>query len=163
VLSIAILAAVLLLCLILIPIGLPGTWLMIGAAFAYGPITGQAGVGAFTLVGLVLLASLGEFIEYKLSMKYTERYGGSRRSGWGAIIGGILGAIVGLPVPLVGSIIGAFAGAFAGALVGELTTGSSSGNAARAAKGAIVGRAVATAAKCGIGVLMAAGVVGQRT
>jgi hypothetical protein len=159
-LGLVILAAVLLFCLLIIPVGLPGTWLMLVAALLYGPLTGVESVGTVTLVSVFLLALVAELIEFSLSLKYTSRYGGSRRAGWGAILGGIVGAVVGLPLPLVGSIMGAFAGAFLGALVAELSTGSGRGKATEAAKGALMGRVVATAVKCSIGVVMAAWIMG---
>ncbi len=74
--------------------------------------------------------------------------------------------MVGIPVPVVGSLIGAFAGAFLGALVAELSVARDArGAPVRAATGALLGRVVASAAKVGIGVVvavwvMAAAVVG---
>ena len=65
-----------------------------------------------------------------------------------------MGAIVGVPVPVIGSVIGSFAGAFLGALVGEYSVARDHRAAGRAAQGAVLGRAVATAAKIGIGCLM---------
>ncbi len=154
-LSVLLLAAVLIFCLLLVAIGLPGTWLMIGAALLFGPVTGRPGVGVATVIAIFVLATIAELIEFKLALRYTSRYGGSRRAGWGAILGGIVGAIVGLPIPVVGSVIGAFVGAFGGALLAELTTGSTTGSATQAAKGALIGRVMGTATKCGIGVVMA--------
>jgi uncharacterized protein YqgC (DUF456 family) len=159
-LSIVLLGAVLLFCLMIIPVGLPGTWLMLLAAFLYGPVAGVPRIGTITLVVLACLALVAELIEFRASLSYTGRYGGSKRAGWGAIAGGLMGALIGLPVPVVGSILGAFAGAFAGALVGELSTGAGGDAASKAAFGAVVGRAVATAVKCAVGVVMAVWILG---
>ncbi len=148
------LAIVLLVSLVLIPLGLPGTWLMIAAAMAYGWLAGSP-IGIFTLVVLVVLALVGELIEFSLSARFTRQYGGSRRAGWGAIAGGIVGAIVGVPIPIIGSVIGAFVGSFAGALAAEWLRGTGAGAATRVATGALLGRAAATAAKSAIGVVMA--------
>ena len=149
------LAVVLFSSLLLVPLGLPGTWVMIAAAMAYSYLTGTE-LGLFTLIGIFLLAVVGEIIEFTLAARYARKYGGSRRAGWGAIIGGIIGAIVGVPVPIIGSVIGAFAGAFLGALVAERTRGSSTGDSTRVATGALIGRAAAVAAKSAIGVAIAA-------
>ena len=148
------LGAVLLGALLLVPLGLPGTWVMIGAAMAFAYLTGTE-IGIITLIGIFALAVIGEIIEFTLAARYTRKYGGSRRAGWGAIIGGIIGAIVGVPVPIIGSVIGAFAGAFLGALVAERTRGVATGAATRVATGALLGRAAAVAAKSAIGVVIA--------
>jgi uncharacterized protein YqgC (DUF456 family) len=149
------LAIVLFAALLLIPLGLPGTWVMIAAAMGYGYLAGE-GIGFPTLLLAFGLAIVGEVIEFTLAARYTRKYGGSRRAGWGAIVGGIIGAIVGVPVPIVGSVIGAFAGAFLGALVAERTRGGTTGDATRVATGALIGRATAVAAKSAIGVAIAA-------
>jgi uncharacterized protein YqgC (DUF456 family) len=72
------------------------------------------------------------------------------------MIGGVIGAIMGTPVPIIGNVIGAFIGAFAGAFVFELSGGGTHGQATRVATGALIGRALASATKVGIGVGMAA-------
>jgi uncharacterized protein len=150
-------AAVLLLSLFLIPLGLPGTWIMIGAAIGYDALVGGNPIGWGTIVATAVLATIAEIFEFTLSTRYTRKYGGSRRAGWGAIIGGIVGAIVGVPVPIIGSVIGAFAGSFAGALVAEYTRReATAGTATRVATGALIGRVVAAAMKTGIGVVIAA-------
>ncbi|HUF28991.1 MAG TPA: DUF456 domain-containing protein [Gemmatimonadaceae bacterium] len=153
--SILLLAAVLLGCLFLIPLGLPGTWLMIGAALVYSLIVPEATIGLPTLIGTTLLALAAEVVEFLLAGRYARRYGGSRRAEWGAIIGGLVGALVGVPVYLVGAVLGAFLGAFAGALIGELTLGSGAVASTRAAIGALIGRVVASAMKVVVGVVIA--------
>ena len=150
-----VLAVVLFAALLIIPLGLPGTWVMIAAAMGYGYLAGE-GIGFPTLVVIFLLAVVAEIIEFTLAARYTRKYGGSRRAGWGAIIGGIIGAIVGVPVLIIGSVIGAFAGAFLGALVAERTRGVTTADATRVATGALIGRAAAVAVKSAIGVAIAA-------
>src|SRR5215218_2289013 len=152
-------AAVLLLSLFLIPLGLPGTWIMIGAAIGYDALMAGDPVGWFTIGATMVLAAIAEVFEFTLSTRYTRRYGGSRRAGWGAIIGGIVGAIVGVPVPIVGPMLGAFAGSFLGALAFEYTRGVGGGAATRVATGALLGRVAAVAVKAAIGCMMAAWVL----
>lgn len=149
-----ILVAILVLGLVMIPFGLPGTWIMAAGALGYSLLVPNS-IGTFTIVIVALMALVGELIEFTLTAKYTRKYGGSRRASWGAIIGGMVGAFVGVPVPIVGPVLGAFAGAFVGAFVAELSRGNA-GTATRVATGALIGRVVAAATKVAIGIAMAA-------
>jgi uncharacterized protein len=154
-----ILAAVLLLSLVLIPLGLPGLWLIVGAALGYQLLV-PGTVTLFTVVGVAVLALVAEVIEFTLSGRYARKYGGSRRAGWGAMLGGIVGAFVGVPVPIIGPVIGAFVGAFVGAFAFEMSNrGSGARDATRVATGALVGRVVAAAMKVAFGVVIAAWVL----
>ena len=152
----SILTLVLIISLVMIALGLPGIWVMIASAVVYNITTHTDAIGWFTLTAVSVLALIAEYIEFTLSAKYTRKYGGSRRAGWGAMLGGVVGAFMGFPVPIVGPLIGAFIGSFVGALAGELSVGSSKADSARAAKGALIGRAVATAMKMGVGCAIAA-------
>jgi uncharacterized protein YqgC (DUF456 family) len=144
------LAAVLLLSFIMIPFGLPGLWIMVGAALAYQLLV-PGTIGTSTVAGTAVLALVAEVLEFTLAGRYARKYGGSRRAGWGAIIGSIVGAIVGVPIPLIGSIIGGFVGAF----VAERSRGTTAGGSTRVATGALLGRVVAAALKTAIGVAIA--------
>ncbi|HJP61168.1 MAG TPA: DUF456 domain-containing protein [Gemmatimonadaceae bacterium] len=146
-----ILAAVIILSLILIVLGLPGLWIMVASAVVYNLVVPGDPIGWFTLVAVGVLALVAELLEFSMTGSYARKYGGSRRAGWGAIIGSIVGAMVGFPVPIVGPVIGAFVGSFLGALIAEFTGGSSAGDATRVAKGALIGRVVSTVLKIGIG------------
>ena len=141
--------------IVIIPFGLPGTWLMLLAGLVYNWLAPVAPFGWITIVGVAALAVTGEVIEFAVSAKYTQKYGGSKRAMWGAVLGGLVGAIVGLPIPVLGSVLGAFVGAFVGAYALEATSGAGHGVAARAATGAVIGRAVAAAVKVAIGFAMA--------
>src|SRR5512132_482202 len=149
--ALLILAFVIALSLILIVLGFPGLWIMVATAVTYNLIVPGDPIGWVTLIAVGVLALVAELLEFSLTGRYARKYGGSRRAGWGAILGGIVGAMVGVPVPIVGPVIGAFVGSFLGALIAELTGGSSTGDAARVAKGALIGRVVSTGLKIGIG------------
>jgi uncharacterized protein YqgC (DUF456 family) len=153
-----VLALILVASLVMIPLGLPGLWVMLAAALGYQLLV-PGSISWVTTIGCLALALVAEFLEFTLSARYTRKYGGSRRASWGAIVGGIVGAFVGVPVPIVGSIVGAFIGSFVGALAAELSRGSTRGQATRVAWGALVGRAVAAAMKMGFGVAIAAWVL----
>lgn len=153
--EILLLGAILLLSLFIIPLGLPGTWVMLAAGVGYSILVPHS-IGMFALLGTTVLAVIAEILEFTLAGQYARKYGGSRRASWGAIIGGTVGAIVGVPVAVIGSIIGAFVGAFLGALVFEYLRGSGAQVSTRAAWGALVGRAVAAALKVAFGFVIAA-------
>ena len=142
--------------LLLIPFGLPGTWVQVLGIVGYAWMTGFQAFGVTAIVIAIVLAIIAEVLEFTLGGKYAKRYGGSRRAGWGAILGGIAGALMGLPVPIVGSVIGAFVGAFVGAAVLEMTKKAEWRSAVRVGWGAFLGRLVAVAMKSGIGVAIAA-------
>ena len=152
---ILLLALLLVVCIALIPIGLPGTILMLAVAFCFR-LLGAVHIATSALVIAVVLALVAEGLDLWVSARYTKKYGGSRRAGWGAIVGGFIGALIGVPVPIVGSVIGGFAGAFVGAMVAEWTRRDPAGNPTRVATGALLGRAAGAAIKTGFGVAIAA-------
>jgi uncharacterized protein YqgC (DUF456 family) len=145
---------------LLIPLGLPGIWVMLASAVGYnalvaGKIAGP--IGWVTLIGTLLLAVVAEVVDFTLAARFARRFGGSRRAGWGAILGGFLGAFAGIPIPIVGSVIGAFLGAFVGAFVAEWTNReSTAATSTRVAWGALIGRAAGAALKTGFGLAIAA-------
>jgi uncharacterized protein YqgC (DUF456 family) len=141
--------------LILIPLGLPGLWVIVLGIVGYGWLTDFRTVGTGFLIGAILLAVLGELFEAWVGFRFAQRYGGSKRAGWGALLGGLIGAIVGVPVPILGSVVGGFVGAFVGATLFEYSRARRSGGAVRAGWGAVLGRAAAAALKMAIGVVLA--------
>lgn|SRR5574341_681143 len=155
VLAIVILATGILVGLFLIPLGLPGLWVMVGGILAYGWLTNFRSVGVAIIAIVLGLALFGEIIESWIGFRFAKRYGGSSRSGWGALIGGLVGAVIGVPIAVIGSVIGAFLGSFIGAAVFEYSYSRHTGVATRAGWGAVVGRAAAAAAKIALGVVIA--------
>ena len=96
--------------LLLLPFGLPGLWVMVLGVLACGWLTDFRTITAGLIIVVVGLAFAGEVLEAWLGFRFAERYGGSRRAGWGALIGGLAGAVIGVPVPLIGSVVGGFVG-----------------------------------------------------
>ncbi len=129
---------------------------MVAGILAYGWLTDFRTVSVLMIALVVVLALLGEVIENWIGFRFAKRYGGSNRSGWGALIGGLVGAFIGVPIALIGSVIGAFIGSFIGAALFELSYSRHLGVATRAGWGAVVGRAAAAAVKIAIGVMIAA-------
>jgi uncharacterized protein len=153
-LAIILLVAASLTGLVLIPLGLPGLWVILLGILGYGWMTDFRTMSAGFLIFAIVLAFLGEVFESWIGFRYATKYGGSRRAGWGALVGGLIGAVMGVPVPIIGSVIGGFVGAFIGAAVFEYSRERRSGVAARAGWGAVLGRAAAAAVKMAIGVVM---------
>ena len=150
-----VLAVALACALLLIPLGLPGTWVMVGAALVYHLAGPPGGIGTPTIVGTAALALVAELIEFTIAARFARRYGGSRRAAWGAVLGGFAGVIVGVPLPIAGPVIGGLLGTFLGALIGELEAGGKQLRAAQVAAGALLGRVAAAVMKVGIAVGMA--------
>jgi uncharacterized protein YqgC (DUF456 family) len=140
--------------LALVALGLPGLWVITVAVLGYGALTGFATVGAGTIVTVLVLAGLGELLEVWLGYGLTRKYGGSKRAGWGALLGGIVGAAIGVPVPVIGSVIGALVGSFAGATLFEYLTTWHAPGALRVGWGALLGRVAANTAKIAVGLVI---------
>ncbi len=146
---------------------LPGNWIMVGlaAGFAWMYHPPEPHGLSWGVVGAVLLlAGLGELVEFVAGAAGAAKEGGSRRgmilSIVGAAVGSVLGAIVGVPIPIVGPIVaalgGAAAGAFCGAYLGETWKGRDHASTMAVSKAALVGRVLGTVGKLAIGAVMVA-------
>src|SRR5256714_15527545 len=136
----AIMAVAALVGLAIVPLGLPGLWIMVAGVLAYGWLTAFRTVGIATIAIVLAIAFLGEIIDNWLGFRFAKRYGGSTRSGWGALLGGLVGAVIGVPVAVIGSVIGAFLGSFIGAAVFEPSYSRHARVPARPGWGAVTGR-----------------------
>lgn len=100
--------------------GIPGTFIIASAALLYSMLTDFSGISWVLIFLLFAIAVLLEFLEFSLSGYMANRFGGSKLSVVGAILGGLIGAIWGTAIlPIIGTLIGAFIGAFGGAFIGE--------------------------------------------
>ncbi len=145
--------AAMLVCLAVVPLGLPGVWGMVliaavGAGFGRITLT--------TLLALAFIAGLAELAEFLAVKKVGGRFGGSGKAFWGAVVGGIVGAVVGTPIPLVGSVVGVFVGTFLGAGGVTVLEGRPLVEAGTVGWGALLGRALAVALKGAAGVIILA-------
>ena len=142
-----------------VAVGLPGTWLMIGAmaVITWWQPNGVDFFDPGTLIALVVLAGIGELLEFLSGVIGSKQSGGSKWGAGGAMVGGLIGGIAAtfmIPIPIVGSIIGACLGAFAGALIAETAGGQSLKPSLQIGTGAAVGRLLGTIAKLVIAVVM---------
>lgn len=110
---------ILLIGLILVPLGFPGTWVMVGAAILFAILGDLNPVGTdwLPLIVVVLLAGVGELIELGVRIVGGKVAKVSNGAIIAAIVCGILGAIIGVPIFLIGSLIGLLLGVFLGAFL----------------------------------------------
>ena len=126
--------------IVIIPFGIPGTFIILGNALVYGWLTDFVEVSWSFLGVLLLIAVIAEVIEFFLGAATAGKYGASKTGMFGAIVGGFLGAIFGTTiVPLIGTLIGAFVGAFAGAALFEYAESKDFDKALRVGFGAFLG------------------------
>ena len=136
-------------CVMLVLLQLPGGWLMVvftGMASWVSPQT----ISPWTIVFLVVLAMLGEFLEFVGSAGGCRKAGGSLRASFLGMIGAVAGAIIAtfaIPVPVVGTIAGACMGAGFGSYLGDQWAGHGHEQSVVAATGAAAGRLYGTGLK----------------
>jgi uncharacterized protein YqgC (DUF456 family) len=145
-------------------LGLPGNWAMIVAAlvFWYFMPLGRTNFHWGVLVGLVVVAVLGEVIEFAAGAAGAAKAGGSKRSAAlaiaGSLLGGIVGMLVGTPVPVIGSVVaailGASLGAMGGAMLGEHWKGRTQEEGLKVGQAAFWGRLWGTLGKVACGAAM---------
>ena len=100
--------------------GIPGTFIIASSALLYSLLTNYSEISWVLIFLLFAIAVLLELLEFSLSGYMTNRFGGSKLSIAGAILGGLIGAIWGTAIlPVIGTLTGAFIGAFGGAFIGE--------------------------------------------
>ncbi len=147
-------------------LGLPGLWFMVLCAACLNFFAPETSFIHVTWTGTAILLALavtGELIEFFASAAGASKLGGSRRSGWLALIGSMLGAIaglfIGLPIPVAGPLITSILlggiGAAAGAIVGERWAGQDWNQSARVGLAAAVGRLLGTFGKTVCAAIMA--------
>lgn len=125
---------------LLIPLGVPGTFLIAGAALIEALFTHFGYISGNLILWLFAVAVALEGIEYLITGISARHFGASRAAVWGAIGGGIVGAIVGSGIfPVFGTLVGALAGAYLGAVITEMIQGTDRESAFRAGFGAFVG------------------------
>ena len=146
-------------------VGLPGNWIVVVAAALYAAsFSGESRLTLSwtTVVALVLLAVLGEVVEFVAGAMGVTKAGGSRRGALlalvGSLVGGVIGLAVGVPIPVVGSLAAAILfggmGALVGAFIGESWKGNDFDTSLQIGRAAFVGRVVGTLGKLIVGAVM---------
>jgi len=141
--------------LLMIPLGLGGTFVIFGVGLVTALVTHWTRVEWQALAVIGILAVIGEVLESLLGVLVVKRYGATKGAMWGTFLGGVVGGVAGTAVlPIAGSLVGAFVGAFLGAVVGELIQRRELQPSMRAGWAAFVGRLLTVAVKFEIGVVM---------
>lgn len=146
-------------------VGLPGNWFIVAAAALYAwlvPADAWTAMGWRAVAFLLVLAVLGEILEFAAGALGVSSAGGSRRGAVlaivGSLVGGVVGLFVGLPIPVIGSLVSAVLlgglGALLGAMIGESWKGRDFDASLAIGKAAFVGRMLGTVAKLVICTLM---------
>ncbi len=170
--SVVVLSAILLVlvaftCWTLNVIGMPGNWLIVAVAATYSyfmPDERRLDVSLLTVVGLFVLAAIGEGVEFLAGALGASKAGASKRGTAlalvGSIVGGIVGIFISLPVPIVGQIVGplifASLGALGGAVLGEQWKGRDLDESINIGHAAFWGRLIGTLGKILVGCVMLA-------
>lgn len=115
----------------LLPV-MPGPVLIWLGMLVYGLLTGFENLSLWFFILQGLAALLVMAVDYAATAVGTKRFGGSKVSMWGAVVGLFAGIIVLGPIGIV-------FGPFLGALVGEMLTGLPLEKAMRSSIGALVG------------------------
>jgi uncharacterized protein YqgC (DUF456 family) len=147
-------------------LGLAGNWVILASMVVHTLFT-EAGmrtnIGATALAVLLVLALLGEVLEFLAGMLGAGKAGGSRRGILLSFVGSLIGAGFGFGlgnavVPVAGGVVGVLllgaAGALAGAVLGETWKGRSLEESMEVGRGAFVGRLIGTLSKSFIGSAM---------
>jgi uncharacterized protein YqgC (DUF456 family) len=149
--------------------GLAGNWVMLGASVLHLLVAdseSRIGYGFGVPLTLLILALLGELLEFLAGLLGAGKAGGSRRAMVLSMLGGIVGSLFGFSIgnfffPVIGGIVGIFVvaglGALGGAVLGETWKGRGLEESMRVGRGAFTGRILGTLAKTFIGSLMLMG------
>jgi len=151
--------------------GLPGNWINVAATVIYAwllPGEQRLSISWWVVGVALLLAVVGEVLEFAAGAMGVAKLGGSRRGAMlaiaGSLLGGIFGATVGVPIPVIGSIVGillfAGLGAMAGTVVGEFWKGRDWDGSLRIGRAAFWGRLLGTAGKLVMGTILVLVVLG---
>ncbi len=141
--------------IVVIPFGIPGTFIIVADALVYGLATGFEKITLLFVGILLAMAVAVEVVEGILGAFMANRFGGSKWSMAGAILGGFIGAVIGTPIaPVIGTLLGGFLGAFTGATLLEWIHSSDIERSLRAGLGAFFGAVGGKITKIVVAIIM---------
>ena len=141
---------------LIIPIGIPGQFVVVAAAGVLA-LAGGGIISWWVVLALLALAVLAEVLEGTAGFVGAGKAKGSFWSALGAVAGGLVGAILGsFVLPIIGSLIGAFVGTFGGAFTVEYSRTRDARPSGHVARGALIGRVVGSLIKVFVGIAMIA-------
>jgi len=142
----------------LVVFGLPGNWLIVILTCLFTWWRWDDSVfSIYTLIAILVLAVLGELVEFFGSMHGAKRAGASWLGSISAIAGAITGAILGtflIPMPFFGTLLGACLGAGLCAWGFEFSRGKKMQESVRYGVGAGFGRFLGTTMKFALGIVI---------
>jgi len=142
--------------LVLVVFGLPGNWLIVAGTGLFAWWQWDRGVFSIgTLIAVVVLALLGELVEFGAGMVGARRSGASWRGSVAAVFGAVFGAIAGtfiISIPLLGTVVGASVGAGLAVWMIETSRGQQPGPSLQRGLSAGLGALMGIAAKLAVGV-----------
>ena len=145
--------AFMILSLMLIFFGLPGTWVIIAIVGLWALLSDSVNFGWQFFALIIGLAGIGELVEFIAGYYGAKRFGGSGKGSVGGIVGALAGGFMGASLFFgFGALPGALAGGFAGCFFMEKYQGASSAAAANAAFGSTLGRFGGFVVKLSIGI-----------
>lgn len=144
---------------VLVLLQLPGTWLMLAATAAMAWWRWDHDlITIWALATLVVLAILGEVVEFLGPALGAAKEKSSKRAAMLAVVGGVAGAIVGTILlaflPVLGTLIGAVVGSGLFSILGDLWAGREMELAWKGGKGAAIGRFWGALGKLMIAIVM---------
>ena len=135
---------------------LPGNWLMIITTILFA-LWQKDIFSIYTILAAVILAFLGEVLEFTAGAGGAKAAGGGKKAMAAAIIGAIIGAVAGtiiIPIPIFGTLIGSATGAALAVLIVERKAGKELKQSFKTAAGAGVGRILGLSAKVIAGIII---------
>jgi uncharacterized protein YqgC (DUF456 family) len=142
----------------LVLFGLPGNWLIVITTCVFAWWRWEERMfSTYTLIALVLLAILGELVEFLGGMTGARKAGAGWLGSIGAIAGAMAGGLVGtftIPIPLLGTVLGACVGAGLCAWGLELVRGRKVEDSFRSGVGAGVGEFFGITCKFAVGIVI---------
>ena len=141
VIGLSIFIVVLVLGLLSIVFGLPGTVIIAADVIIYAAVTGFSTIGWKLVLLIVFLAVLAETLEFFIGLSLAFQFGISARGFWASLAGSIIGAALLTPFFFgFGAIAGAFLGGLAGVATVEIIRQRRMKAAFRASFGMMLGR-----------------------
>lgn len=141
---------------VLVLLGLPGSWLMVITTILFA-LWQKNIFGIYTIIVAVVLAFLGEVLEFFAGAGGAKAAGGGGKAMAAAIAGAIIGAFIGtvvIPVPIFGTLIGSALGAAVAVLTVERKAGKELKASLKMATGAGLGQFIGLGAKFVAGVII---------
>lgn len=143
-------------------LGMPGNWVIVACAVGcawWGSESHLWHVSWVLVAAIVIIALVGELLEFAASAIGASRLGGTKRGALLALLGSLVGAITGLfmgsVVPIIGNVVASLllggVGAFCGAILGERWAGKDWNDSIEIGNAAFWGRLLGTVGKgvCG--------------